>query len=240
MLLRLEGLTVRFGGVEALSAVGLELAAGAALGLMGPNGCGKTTLFDAVSGIVQPQSGRIVFAGLDIAGRPAHEIARRGIARTFQTVRLFERMTVLENVMPVTAPADSHRVAQLLEQTQLGGKRHVTASELSLAEQRRLEIARALARAPRLILMDEPTAGLSPQETDEMVALIGEAVRPASALILIEHKPDVVSALCPTAVLLDRGGIAAHGPPADLFASTAYRSAYLGIVEAQDTPAARQ
>ena len=120
MLLRLEGLTVRFGGVEALSGVGLELAAGAALGLMGPNGCGKTTLFNATSGILRPDSGRIVFAGLDIAGCSAHDIARRGIARTFQTVRLFERMTVRENVMPVTAAADRNRVARLLEQAELG------------------------------------------------------------------------------------------------------------------------
>jgi ABC-type branched-subunit amino acid transport system ATPase component len=229
MLLRLEGLTVRFGGVEALSGVSLELAAGASLGLMGPNGCGKTTLFNAISGILRPESGRIVFAGFDIAGRPAHEIARRGIARTFQTVRLFERMTVRENVMPATAPADPHRVERLLEQAKLGRKRDVLASELSLAEQRRLEIARALARVPRLLLMDEPTAGLSPQETDEMVELIGASVLPASALILIEHKPDVVAALCPTAVLLDQGRVAAQGPPADLFAGPAFRSAYLGI-----------
>jgi ABC-type branched-subunit amino acid transport system ATPase component len=238
MLLRLEGVTVRFGGVEALSGVGLELEAGAALGLMGPNGCGKTTLFNAVSGIVRPESGRIVLAGLDIAGRPAHDIARRGIARTFQTVRLFERMTVLENVMPAAAPADPRRVERLLEQVKLGEKRDVLASELSLAEQRRLEMARALARAPRLMLMDEPTAGLSPQETDEMVALIGDAVRSTSALILIEHKPAVVAALCSTAVLLDRGYVAAQGPPADLFAGPAFRSAYLGIVDARAAPGA--
>jgi ABC-type branched-subunit amino acid transport system ATPase component len=240
MLLRLEGLTVRFGGVEALSGVSLELAAGAALGLMGPNGCGKTTLFNAISGIIRPESGRIVFADLDIAGRPAHDIARRGIARTFQTVRLFERMTVRENVMPVTAAADPHRVERLLEQAKLGPKRDVLAAELSLAEQRRLEIARALARAPSLMLMDEPTAGLSAQETDEMVELIGAAVLPAGALILTEHKSDVIAALCPTAVLLDQGRIAAQGPPADLFAGSAFRSAYLGIVDGRTAPDAER
>jgi len=124
-----------------------------------PNGCGKTTLFNAVSGIVRPESGRIVFAGADIAGRPAHDIARRGIARTFQTVRLFERMTVLDNVLPTAAAADLQRIERVLEQVKLAGKRNVLAAELSLAEQRRLEIARALARRSRLMLMDEPTAG---------------------------------------------------------------------------------
>jgi ABC-type branched-subunit amino acid transport system ATPase component len=236
MLLRLEGLTVRFGGVEALSAVSLELEAGAALGLMGPNGCGKTTLFNAISGIVHPERGHIVFADRDIADRPAHDIARLGIARTFQTVRLFDRMTVRENVMPITAAADPDRIERLLEQTKLGPKRDVLAAELSLAEQRRLEIARALARVPRLVLMDEPTAGLSPQETDEMVALIGAAVLPASALILTEHKSDVIAALCPTAVLLDQGRVVAHGPPPALFAGAAFRGAYLGIVDGRTAP----
>jgi ABC-type branched-subunit amino acid transport system ATPase component len=236
MLLRLEGLTVRFGGLEALSGVSLELEAGAALGLMGPNGCGKTTLFNTISGIVRPERGRIVFAGLDIARHPAHDIVRLGIVRTFQTVRLFERMTVRDNVIPVTAPADPHEIERLLDLTKLTLKRDVLAAELPLAEQRRLEIARALAHAPRLVLMDEPTAGLSAQETDEMVELIGAAVLPASALILTEHKSDVMAALCPAAVLLDQGRVAAQGPPAEVFAGSAFRRAYLGIIEAPAAP----
>jgi ABC-type branched-subunit amino acid transport system ATPase component len=233
MLLRLEGLTVRFGGVEALSGLDLELAPGRALGLMGPNGCGKTTLFNAISGVVRPESGRIFFQGVDIVGLPAHAIARLGVARTFQTVRLFERMTVRDNVAPTLSAADPDLIARVLEQVSLTPRANVLAAELSLHEQRRLEIARALARSPRLILMDEPTAGLNLGESEEMAALIRDAVLPAHAVILTEHKPDVIAELCPVAVLLDQGRKAAEAPPKELFASSAFRSAYLGIMERQ-------
>jgi branched-chain amino acid transport system ATP-binding protein len=231
VLLQLEGLTVRFGGVEALAAVDLALEPGSSLGLMGPNGCGKTTLFNAVSGIVRPASGRILFRGGNIVGFPAHRIARLGIARTFQTVRLFERMTVLENAAPTRAPVDVQAVTEALERVKLAHRGEALASELSIFEQRRLELARALAQAPHLILMDEPTAGLSPEETDGMVALIRDHVLPACAVILIEHKPDVVAALCPTAVLLDQGRKLAQAPPRQLFAGAAFRAAYLGMVD---------
>jgi ABC-type branched-subunit amino acid transport system ATPase component len=234
MLLRLEGLTVRFGGVEALSGLDLELAPGRALGLMGPNGCGKTTLFDAISGIVRPASGRILFQDADIAGLPPHAIARLGVARTFQTVRLFERMTVRDNVVSTISAADPNLIKRVLEQVTLASKANVLAAELSLSEQRRLEIARALARVPRLILMDEPTAGLNLSESEEMAALIRDAVLPAHAVILTEHKPDVIAALCPVAVLLDQGRKAGEAPPKELFASSAFRSAYLGIMDRQD------
>jgi ABC-type branched-subunit amino acid transport system ATPase component len=235
MLSRLEGLTVRFGGVEALSGLDLELAPGASLGLMGPNGCGKTTLFDAISGIVRPASGRILFQDADIAGLPAHAIARLGVARTFQTVRVFERMTVRDNVRPAAPqgrPAEEGRIVErALEAAGLAAKCDTLAGELSLGEQRRLEIARALTRSPHLVLMDEPTAGLNPEETDALVKLIADTVRPAAGLILIEHKPDVIAALCPMAILLDRGRTTASAPPAELFASDTFRRAYLGVID---------
>src|SRR6185503_14021071 len=152
MLLRLEGLTVRFGGVEALSAVDLSLALGQSLGLMGPNGCGKTTLFNAISGVVRPDAGRVLFRDRDIIGLPVHDIARLGIARTFQTVRLFPLMTVHDNVRPAAAQASPGEERQIvehaLEAAGLAAKRDVLAGELALGEQRRLEIARALARSP--------------------------------------------------------------------------------------------
>jgi branched-chain amino acid transport system ATP-binding protein len=231
VLLQLEGLTVRFGGVEALAAVDLALEPGSSLGLMGPNGCGKTTLFNAVSGIVRPASGRILFRGGNIVGLPAHRIARLGVARTFQTVRLFERMTALENTMPAFARAEVQAVMQSLERVKLAHRSDALASELSIFEQRRLELARALAPGPHLVLMDEPTAGLSPEETEEMVALIRDRVLPACAVILTEHKPDVVAALCRTAVLLDQGRKVAAAPPRQLFAGAAFRAAYLGMVD---------
>ena len=237
MLLQLEGLTVRFGGVEALSAVDLSLAPGRSLGLMGPNGCGKTTLFNAVSGVARPDGGRILFRDRDITGLPVHDIARLGIARTFQTVRLFAHMTVRDNVRPAApqgSPDEEGRIVErALEETGLAAKGDALAGELSLGEQRRLEIARVLARSPHLVLMDEPTAGLNPEETDALVKLIADTVRPAAGLILIEHKPDVIAALCPMAVLLDRGRTTAAAPPAELFASEAFRRAYLGIIDRQ-------
>jgi ABC-type branched-subunit amino acid transport system ATPase component len=233
--LRLEGLTVRFGGVEALGPVDLSLAPGASLGLMGPNGCGKTTLFNAISGVVRPDGGRVLFGDRDITALPVHGIARLGVVRTFQTVRLFPLLTVRDNIRPAVAPApaddEKANVERALEAAGLAAKRNVLAGELALAEQRRLEIARALARSPRLVLMDEPTAGLNPEETDALVELIAAAVLPVAALILIEHKPDVVAALCPMAILLDRGRKVAEAPPAQLFAGDAFRRAYLGVMD---------
>ncbi|HEY7598694.1 MAG TPA: ATP-binding cassette domain-containing protein, partial [Candidatus Limnocylindrales bacterium] len=218
MLLQLEGTSVRFGGVEALSRVDLELAPGQALGLVGANGCGKTTLFNAVTGVVRPSEGRIVFLGRDITRAAAHDIARAGIARTFQTVRLFATMTVADNVARVDEAGGEGSVELALEQTGLAQRRNVLAGELSLVEQRRLEIARALARAPRLLLMDEPTSGLSPQETEDMIAMLASKVLPGRAAIVAEHKAHVLAALCPAAVLLDQGRKVKQGPPDDLLA----------------------
>jgi branched-chain amino acid transport system ATP-binding protein len=218
MILQLEGLTVRFGGVEALSGVDLEVAHGQALGLVGANGCGKTTVFNAVTGVVPSAAGRVIFLGEDITAAPIHAIARRGIARTYQTVRLFPAMTVAGNVTPVDEPSAYDRVEAVLEQTGLLARRQVLAGELALAEQRRLEVARALARSPRLVLMDEPTSGLTPRETDDMIRLLADRVLPNRSVILIEHKPHVLADLCPLAVLLDQGRKVDVCPPAELFA----------------------
>jgi branched-chain amino acid transport system ATP-binding protein len=217
MLLQLEGLTVRFGGVEALSGLDLRLKAGQALGLVGANGCGKTTLFNAITGVVRPTAGRILFCDSDITAAPVHDIARRGIARTFQTVRLFPAMTVADNVARVDEAGSADSIELALERTGLAARRNVLAAELSLAEQRCLEIARALARSPRLLLMDEPTSGLSPQETATMIGVLVDAVLPGRAAIIAEHKPHVLIALCCAAVLLEQGRKVKEAPPADLF-----------------------
>jgi ABC-type branched-subunit amino acid transport system ATPase component len=216
VLLQLEALRVRFGGVEALAGVDLELAPGQALGLVGANGCGKTTLFNALTGVVRASTGRIVFLGRDITGAAVHDIARAGIARTFQTVRLFPTMTVADNVQRVDAAGAAEDVETALAQTGLTERRAVLAGELSLVEQRRLEIARALARAPRLLLMDEPTCGLSPGETEDMIALLAGALLPGRTAIVAEHKVHVLAALCSSVVLLDHGRKVKQGPTADL------------------------
>jgi ABC-type branched-subunit amino acid transport system ATPase component len=221
MLLQLEGLSVRFGGVEALAGVDLKLAPGQALGLVGANGCGKTTLFNALTGVVRASTGRVVFLGRDITGAAVHDIARAGIARTFQTVRLFPTMTVADNVERADAARVEERVEQALAQAGLTERRAVLAGELSLVEQRRLEIARALARAPRLLLMDEPTSGLNPGETEDMIALLACTVLPGRAAIVAEHKAHVIAALCSSAVLLDQGRKVKEGPCADLLANLA-------------------
>jgi ABC-type branched-subunit amino acid transport system ATPase component len=166
---------------------------------------------------VRPSAGRIRFLDRDIAASPAHDIARAGVARTFQTVRVFPTMTVAGNVARVDAPDAADAARQALERVGLAGKRDVLASELSLAEQRLVEVARVLARAPRLVLMDEPTSGLSPQETDDMIALLADAVLPGRGAILVEHKLRVLADLCPLAVLLDQGRKVKEARPAELF-----------------------
>jgi branched-chain amino acid transport system ATP-binding protein len=215
MLLDVRGLAVRFGGVEALDSVDLQLAPGEVLGLAGANGCGKTTLFNAVCGVVPVAAGQVKFAGEDITGAPIWEIARHGIARTNQTARVFPMMTVADNVAPVDRPGRKD-IDAVLACTGLEAHRETLAGELSLAEQRRLEIARALARAPRLVLLDEPTSGLSPEDTQAMVALLAEHVLPGRAVLLIEHKLSVLSELCPRAIVLEQGRVASIGPPAEL------------------------
>ena len=219
MLLDVQDLTVRFGGVEALAGVGLQVPQGETLGLVGANGCGKTTLLNAICGVVRPVAGSISFRGVQLAGLPMHEIARLGVARTNQTARVFPMMSVAENVARADAAVDPERLDEVLDQTGLFARRSTLAGDLSLAEQRRLEIARALARSPRLMLLDEPASGLSPQDTDGMIALLAEHVLPGRTAILIEHKLPVLVALCPRAVLLDQGRVANIAPPAELFAA---------------------
>jgi len=227
-MLEIERLTVRFGGLEALADLDLTLAPGAALGLIGPNGSGKTTLFNAISGIVQPAAGRIMFQGRDLVGRAPYQIARAGIARTFQTVRVFQRMTVRDNVR--SASTDKGKaVDALLSRVGLATLEDTLAGELPLMEQRRLEIARVLAHQPCLVLLDEPSGGLSPGETEEMIQLLKEVVLPAAATILIEHKLALIEALCPRAALLVQGRKAAEAAPADLLRHPTLQETYLGV-----------
>jgi len=229
-MLRVEGLSVRFDGVQALDRVGFALAAGEALGLIGPNGSGKTTLFDAICGLVAPNSGRLLFEGQDMTAAPTHSIARRGVARTFQSVRLFERMTALENVRCAQGETSSLPEAErLLERMAISQFRDGLAEDLPLAARRRLELARALARRPRLLLLDEPAGAMSQVETAQMAQLLHSVHAGGCALIVVEHRIELVAEICPRVLALDCGRTVADGPLDVVLADPRVRSAYLGV-----------
>src|SRR3990172_6904696 len=197
-LLEVEGVSKRFGGVQALAHVSFEVEAGRLMGLIGPNGAGKTTLFNVISGIFQPDHGVIRFKGNALSGRAPHEICHRGIARTFQIVQPFARLSVVENVAAailfgrkgqrLRRQSAQGQAEALLEYGKLGGKGQRPAGTLTLSERKRLEMVRALATGPDLLLLDEVLAGLTPQETEEMGEIIRKIQRELRlAILLIEH-----------------------------------------------------
>ena len=250
-LLDVSGLTVSFGGLVALHSVSLSVPAHSVVAVIGPNGSGKSTLFNAVTGLVVPDSGSVRFAGREIGRLPPHRVLECGIARTFQNIRLFPNLTVLENVMigmharlgagpagallrlPRMRREEEAARERALEILALFGNRllpradHV-ASSLSYANRRRTEIARALASRPKLLLLDEPTAGMNPAETLELAEQIKSLHDSGVAIVLIEHKLDVVVSLADTVVVLDHGEKIAEGPPAVVRHDEEVIRAYLG------------
>ena len=245
-MLRVERLSRSFGGVAALEALDLAVAEGEVLGLIGPNGSGKTTLFNVITGVHPPDTGRVLLREEDITRSPPARIVRRGIARTFQNLRIYKRMSVRENVwvaqhsLPGIRPADllSNRSAaererraevdRLLEAVGLADRRDVLAGSLPLPDQRRLELARALVRSPTLLLLDEPAGGMTPAETAEMAALIGDFALPGRTCIVIEHKLDLISALCQRLCVLNFGRKIAEGEPQEVLRQADVLEAYLG------------
>ena len=250
-LLQAEDIRVDFGGVRAVDGVSMHVNEREVLGLIGPNGSGKTTLFNVITGLCAAQSGRVLFSNSDITGLPAYRIHASGISRTFQTLRLFTNMTVLENVM--VALESEHRVTlveALLHTSGMKAKveatsraayealaffgprlvdwRHEPATSLSYANRRRLEIARAMASRPKLLLLDEPAAGMNPRETAEVVKQIREIRESGITIFVIEHDMSLVMEVCDRIIVLDHGRVISEGPPTQIQADPAVLEAYLG------------
>jgi branched-chain amino acid transport system ATP-binding protein len=235
-LLRVEGVMKRFGGFQALGGVSLSVEAGERFGLIGPNGSGKTTLISCISGTLKTDGGRIVFQGRDITGLPAYRRARLGIARSFQIPRPFGSMTVLENLevsldYAAQDRADGDHAAaalDILRMVGLDGKARVASSRLTQIEMRKLELARAMAARPSLLISDEAMAGLSSSEVDDLLAILFRLNEAGTTVVMIEHIMRAVMRFSERIAVLDAGQKIAEGPPADIIANAAVERAYLG------------
>jgi branched-chain amino acid transport system ATP-binding protein len=233
-LLTLDGVSKRFRGLVAVDQVGFAVPQGAIFAVIGPNGAGKTTLFNMIAGAMAPDAGSITFAGLAVQGLPADAICRRGIARTFQIVRPFPALSVEDNVIigallhRRNVDGARTRARALLAQLELFDKRHRIASTLTLPDRKRLEVARALATEPQLLLLDEVMAGLRPSETDRMVAILQSLNRNGVTILLIEHVMRAVMALASRVLVLDHGVAIAEGAPETVVRDPAVVQSYLG------------
>ena len=238
-LLVAEGITKRFGGVTALSDFGLEAREGETLGLIGPNGSGKTTFFNLVSGLLRPDSGSIRFKGEDLVRLTPPEIARRGVARTFQISRPMAGLSVLENVLPGlyfgSAPQPAGRARKramaLLELVGLEEKAHWVAHDLTMWETRQLELARALAVGSELLLLDEIFAGLSPSDVERTIELLRRIRSQVTTVLLVEHVMAATMALCDRLVVVANGRFVTEGPPEEVVRHPEVLRVYLGSKE---------
>lgn len=234
MLLSVDRVSKRFGGLTAVREVSLEVAAGDLVGIIGPNGAGKTTLFNVISGFYPADGGVVRFDGQEISGHPPHEVCRLGVCRTFQIVKPFGNLTVLQNVTigaltrlrhVAQARAEARRVVEL---TGLADYQEVAAKSLPGALRKRLEVARALATQPRLLLLDEAMAGLTPTEMQSMLALIRRLHAGGLTLLVIEHVMAAIMPLCRWIVVLHHGEKISEGPPPEVARDPRVIDAYLG------------
>lgn len=237
-LLEIRGMHKAFGGLTAVRDATFTVRSGEIVGLIGPNGSGKTTLINLISGALKPDSGAMLFGGAEVTAAPAHLLARGGIARTFQLVRVIGEMTALENVMSgMVARRESGRAANearaLMVRVGLAGKEAVPAADLTYGDQKRVELARALALRPRLLLLDEWLAGLNTSELHRGIELIASlAEEEAMTIIMVEHVMAAIRSLCPRCIVMDGGTLIADGPTADVMLDHQVIAAYLGDADA--------
>ena len=251
-VLQVSGIAKRFGGLQALSDVGMTIQAGQVYGLIGPNGAGKTTFFNVITGLYLPDTGSLMLAGKPYQPSAVHEVAKAGIARTFQNIRLFAEMTALENVMVgrhvrtgsgvlgaifrtqafrQEEQAIAERAQALLDYVGIGALAPCQARTLSYGDQRRLEIARALATDPQLLALDEPAAGMNATEKVQLRALIDKIRHDHRTVLLIEHDVKLVMGLCDRVTVLDEGQVIAEGTPAHVQRDVRVMQAYLGTAQ---------
>jgi branched-chain amino acid transport system ATP-binding protein len=242
-LLEIHDLTKHFFRLSALTRVSMSVEPGELLGLIGPNGSGKTTLFNCVTGVLRPTEGQVRFEGQDITGLSADAVARRGISRTFQLIQVFPEMTVLENMLMAAQErtgtllgrligrdesGETGRAMQLLEYLGIGGFRDTLASNLSYGQQKLLDFGMALMPAPRLVLLDEPLAGVNPTMIKHLVGHILELNARGHTFVVIEHNMEVVMSLCRRIVVLSQGERIAEGTPAEVADDPQVLDAYFG------------
>ena len=233
-LLKVSDLGRSFGGLQALSGVTFSVEEREVFGIIGPNGAGKTTLFNCLSGLIPPSEGQVFFAGRRIDGQRSHDICRLGLARTFQLVRPFHGMSVVENVMvasygryPRPMEAREHAL-EALGQVGMGHLAERDAERLSVAEMRRLEIARAIATGPQLLLLDEMMAGLTATESDELCEQVSALNRSGITILVVEHSVPIIRRLCGNAIVLNFGAMLARGRVEEVLSDPAVQDAYLG------------